>query len=100
MPKHNKEFGRILSEVITSEIPIQYVSAVTVLFKNGKTSRLTRKDLANPLPLDKNLSWDKVADSFSNVDNVEIHIDLDALEKKVTNVASTLFKKHFNNDGD
>jgi hypothetical protein len=100
MSKDKKDFGRFLSEVITSEIPIQYVSAVTVLFKNGKTSRLTRKDLSSPLPLEKNLSWDKVADSFSNVENVEIHIDLDALEEKVTAKASTLFKKHFKNDDD
>jgi competence transcription factor ComK len=56
--------------------------------------------LSSPLPLEKNLSWDKVADSFSNVENVEIHIDLDALEEKVTAKASTLFKKHFKNDDD
>mgnify|MGYP006159961659 FL=1 len=94
MPK-DKNFGRFLSEVVASEIPIQYVSAVTVLFKNGKTSRLTRKDLASPLPLEKNLSWDKVAESFANVDNVEIHIDLDALEKQVTKKTGNLFKKYF-----
>lgn len=94
MPK-DKNFGRFLSEVVASEIPIQYVSAVTVLFKNGKTTRLTRKDLASPLPLEKNLSWDKVAESFANVDNVEIHIDLDALEKQVKTKTGSLFKKYF-----
>jgi hypothetical protein len=94
MPK-DKNFGRFLSEVVASEIPIQYVSAVTVLFKNGKTTRLTRKDLASPLPLEKNLSWDKVAESFANVDNVEIHIDLDALEKQVKKKTGFLFKKYF-----
>ena len=94
MPK-DKNFGRFLSEVVASEIPIQYVSAVTVLFKNGKTTRLTRKDLASPLPLEKNLSWDKVAESFANVDNVEIHIDLDALEKQVKKKTGSLFKKYF-----
>ena len=94
MPK-DKNVGRFLSEVVASEIPIQYVSAVTVLFKNGKTTRLTRKDLASPLPLEKNLSWDKVAESFANVDNVEIHIDLDALEKQVKTKTGSLFKKYF-----
>jgi len=94
VPK-DKNFGRFLSEVVASEIPIQYVSAVTVLFKNGKTTRLTREDLASPLPLEKNLSWDKVAESFANVDNVEIHIDLDALEKQVKKKTGSLFKKYF-----
>lgn len=98
MSPPKRDFGRFLGEVIASEIPIQYVSAVTVIFKNGKKSRLTRKDLASPLPLEKNLSWDKVADSFSNVDNVEIHIDLEAVETKVTEKATKLFEKHFRDD--
>ena len=51
--------------------------------------------MASPLPLEKNLSWDKVAESFANVDNVEIHIDLDALEKQVTKKTGNLFKKYF-----
>ena len=72
MPAPKRDFGRFLSEVIASEIPIQFVSAVTVIFKNGKKSRLTREDLASPLPLEKNLNWNKVAEGFANVDNVEI----------------------------
>ena len=94
-----KDFGKFLSEVVASEIPIQYVSAVTVLFKNGKKSRLTRQDLATPLPLERKLSWDKVAESFVDVENVEIHIDLEALEKQVSKKTKSLFRKHFG-DGD
>lgn len=98
MPAPKRDFGRFLSEVIASEIPIQFVSAVTVIFKNGKKSRLTREDLASPLPLEKNLNWNKVAEGFANVDNVEIHIDLEALEQRVSTKTDSLFEKYFKDD--
>ena len=98
MQRPKNAFGRFLSEVIASEIPIQFVSAVPVIFKNGKKSRLTREELALPLPLEKNLNWNKVSEGFANVANVEIHIDLESLEQKVSTKTDSLFEKYFEDD--
>ena len=73
MPSDKKrDFGRYLAEVVAKEIPVRFVSSVTVIFKSGKRARLTKEDLSHPLPLEKNLTWDKVEEGFENVQNVEI----------------------------
>ena len=56
-----RDFGRYLAEVVAKEIPVRFVSSVTVIFKSGKRARLTKEDLSHPLPLEKNLTWDKEA---------------------------------------
>jgi|TARA_Y100000310_G_C20677683_1_gene814042 hypothetical protein len=101
MPSDKKrDFGRYLAEVVAKEIPVQFVSSVTVIFKSGKRARLTKEDLSHPLPLEKNLTWDKVEEGFENVQNVEIHIDLEALGNHVRGKTDSLFDKHFNDDED
>jgi hypothetical protein len=91
------DFGKYLAEIAEKQIPVQFVSAVTVIFKNGKRSRLSREDLLTPLPLDKGLTWNKVEEGFDGVENVEIHIDLEALAKHIGDKTESLLDKHFNN---
>ena len=92
------DFGKFLAEIVAKQIPVKFVSSVTVIFKNGKRSRLTKDELQAPLPIEGELTWGKVEEGFENVQNVEIHIDLDSLGKHVTTETDSLLDKHFDDE--
>ena len=99
MPQGDKyDFGKFLAEIVAKQIPVKFVSSVTVIFKNGKRSRLTKDELSSPLPIEGELTWGKVEEGFENVQNVEIHIDLDSLGKHVITETDVLLNKHFDDD--
>ena len=53
MPQGDKyDFGKFLAEIVAKQIPVRFVSSVTVIFKNGKRSRLTKDELSSPLPIE------------------------------------------------
>ena len=96
MPRRKKvDFSRYLAEIVAKQIPVKFVRSVTVIFKNGKRSVLTQNELLHPLPVDSNLSWDRVEEGFQGVQNVEIHVDLDALGNHITDRTEELLDKHF-----
>ena len=92
------DFGKFLAEIVAKQIPVRFVSSVTVIFKNGKRSRLTKDELSSPLPIEGELTWGKVEEGFENVQNVEIHIDLESLGKHVITETDVLLNKHFDDD--
>ena len=92
------DFGKFLAEIVAKQIPVKFVSSVTVIFKNGKRSRLTKDELSSPLPIEGELTWGKVEEGFENVQNVEIHIDLDSLGEHIITRTDTLLDKHFEDD--
>ena len=92
------DFGKFLAEIAAKQVPVNFVSSVTVIFKNGKRSRLTKDDLMHPLPLQGGLTWEKVEEGFEGVENVEIHIDLNALGEHIITETDSLLDKHFNED--
>ena len=94
------DFGKFLAEIVAKQIPVKFVSSVTVIFKNGKRSRLTKEELSHPLPIEGGLTWNKVEEGFDGVDNVEIHIDLVALGEHVITKTDTLLDKHFDDDNE
>ena len=99
MPQGDKyDFGKFLAEIVAKQIPVKFVSSVTVIFKNGKRSRLTKDELSTPLPIEGELTWGKVEEGFENVQNVEIHIDLTALGEHVITETDTLLDRHFDED--
>jgi hypothetical protein len=99
MPQGDKyDFGKFLAEIVAKQIPVRFVSSVTVIFKNGKRSRLTKDELSSPLPIEGELTWGKVEEGFENVQNVEIHIDLESLGKHVITETDVLLNKHFDDD--
>ena len=96
MPQGDKyDFGKFLAEVVAKQIPVKFVSSVTVIFKNGKRSRLTKEELSSPLPIEGTLTWGKVEEGFEGVQNVEIHVNLDALGDHIANKTDEVFDKHF-----
>jgi len=92
------DFGKFLAEIVAKQIPVKFVSSVTVIFKNGKRSRLTKDELSSPLPIEGTLTWGKVEEGFEGVQNVEIHIDLDSLGKHITTETDSLLDKHFDDE--
>jgi len=97
-PGDKYDFGKFLAEIVAKQIPVRFVSSVTVIFKNGKRSRLTKDELSSPLPIEGELTWGKVEEGFENVQNVEIHIDLESLGKHVITETDVLLNKHFDDD--
>jgi len=95
MPRRKVDFSRYLAEIVAKQIPVKFVRSVTVIFKNGKRSQLTQDELMHPLPVDSNLSWDRVEEGFEGVQNVEIHVNLDALGDHIANKTDEVFDKHF-----
>ena len=96
MPQGDKhDFSKFLAEIVAKQIPVRFVSSVTVIFKNGKRSRLTKEELSHPLPIEGGLTWDKVEEGFEGVQNVEIHVDLNALGDHIITQTDTLLDKHF-----
>ena len=95
MPRRKVDFSRYLAEIVAKQIPVKFVRSVTVIFKNGKSSQLTQDELMHPLPVDSNLSWDRVEEGFEGVQNVEIHVNLDALGDHIAIKTDEVFDKHF-----
>ena len=95
MPRRKVDFSRYLAEIVAKQIPVKFVRSVTVIFKNGKRSQLTQDELMHPLPVDSNLSWDRVEEGCEGVQNVEIHVNLDALGDHIANKTDEVFDKHF-----
>ena len=89
------DFSRYLAEIVAKQIPVRFVRSVTVIFKNGKRSMLTQDELLHPLPVDSNLTWDRVEEGFEGVQNVEIHVDLDALGDHIADKTEELLDKLF-----
>ena len=92
------DFGKFLAEIVAKQIPVKFVSSVTVIFKNGKRSRLTKDELHHPLPIEGELTWGKVEEGFEGVQNVEIHIDLEALGAHVITKTDSLLDRHFDDE--
>jgi len=85
-------FDRLVKEVDAKEIPAKYIEYLTVFYKDGNSVDLTGNELSNPIPLNKNVSWNEMEDTFHKVKNVRVFIDTKRLEVDVNMQIDELLK--------
>ena len=98
-PDHNHaEFNRIMHEIAPKQIPSKFVDMIKVIRKDGKVTTMTREDIINSVPVTGPVDWDKVAENYHDIVDMEIYIDMEALEytvhKNVHRMLGKFFKKH------
>ena len=71
---------------------------IKVIRKDGKTTTMTRDDIINSVPVTGPVDWDKIAENYHDIVDMEIYIDMEALEytvhKNVHRMLGKFFKKN------
>lgn len=91
------EFDRLMEEILPMSIPAQFVKQIVVKMKNGSQVELTGEELLQPLPMAENLGWDKLAEHFEQIDDVEVQIDVPGIKHNVVMNVQNILKNHFEN---
>jgi len=76
-------FDRIVKEIDAKEIPAKYIEQILVQFYDGNIVELSGNEITHPIPMNKNISWDTMQDSFKKMRDVKIFINTDKLEKDI-----------------
>lgn len=76
-------FDRIVKEIEAKEIPAKYIEQILVQYYDGNVVELSGSELTHPIPLNKNISWDVMEESFKKMRDVKIFINTDSLEKDI-----------------
>tara|TARA_B100000700_G_scaffold308295_1_gene385792 strand:+ start:284 stop:637 length:354 start_codon:yes stop_codon:yes gene_type:complete len=91
------EFNRIMHEIAPKQIPSKFVDMIKIIRKDGKITTMTRDDILNSVPVTGPVDWDKVAENYHDIRDMEIYIDMEALEytvhKNVHRMLGKFFKK-------
>lgn len=92
----SKKINNFLREIFTQEIPAEFVSCVTLRYDDGTESEL--KDIQNDIVIE-DLNWlFKKTDTDRIVEEVEIIVELDIIQNKITSQANTLLNKYFTDE--
>jgi UDP-N-acetylglucosamine transferase subunit ALG13 len=76
-------FDRIVKEIEAKEIPAKYIEQILVQYYDGNVVELRGNEITHPIPMNKNVSWDVMEDSFKKMRDVKIFINTDILEKDI-----------------
>ena len=92
----SKKINNFLSEIFTQEIPAEFVSTVTLRYDNGTESQI--KNIENDIIIE-DLNWIlKKTDVDRVVEEIEIIVELDVIQNKITSQANTLLNKYFTDE--
>ena len=91
------EFNKIMHEIAPKEIPAKFVDMIKIIRKDGTVTNMTRDDIVNTVPLAGPVDWESIAGNYHDIRDMEIYIDMDALEytvhKNVHRMLGKFFKK-------
>jgi len=90
-----KEFDRIMEEVVPISIPSSFIKGIKVIMRNGHEVTLNGDDLLSPLPLSGDFSWADMAKNFDSKNDVEILLDIPSLRESVVKSVKEILKQHF-----
>jgi hypothetical protein len=92
----SKKINNFLSEIFTQEIPAEFVSTVTLRYDDGTESEI--KSIENDIVIE-DLNWLlKKTDIDRVVEEIEIIVELDIIQSKITSQANTLLNKYFTDE--
>jgi len=87
-------FDRIVKEVEAKEIPAKYVEQILVQYYDGNVIELSGNEISHPIPLNKNVKWAAMEDSFKKMRDVKVFINTDRLEKDINELVEKLLGSH------
>ena len=73
-------FDRIVKEIDAKEIPAKYIEQILVQYFDGNVVELSGSEIAHPIPLNRNASWENMESSFKKMKDVKVFINTDKLE--------------------
>lgn len=92
----SKKINNFLSEIFTQEIPAEFVSTVTLRYDDGTESAI--KSIENDIVIE-DLNWLlKKTDIDRVVEEIEIIVELDIIQSKITSQANSLLNKYFTDE--
>ena len=92
----SKKINGFLSEIFTQEIPAEFVSLITLRYDDGSEAEI--KHIENNVVID-DLNWLlKQTDVDRLVEEVEILVELDVIQNKISKHSSKLLDKYFQED--
>lgn len=92
----SKKINKFLSEIFTQEIPAEFVSTVTLRYDDGTESEI--RSIENDIVID-DLNWLlKKTDIDRVVEEIEIIVELDIIQSKITSQANSLLNKYFTDE--
>ena len=91
----NERFENLLKQVFPLEIPVTMIDSIIIEFRDGTNAKLDHSELADPLPTSPNATWQKMISAFSNVNQINIIVDVRKVEKFVDINVSEMLGKHF-----
>ena len=89
----HKEFDKLLSEIFPQEVPIRFISAVKVLYKDGTDRTLTNDELKGIVPNTGIIDHQKIARLWENTQEVEMYINIELLRDTVQSNTANFLKK-------
>jgi len=92
----SKKINNFLSEIFTQEIPAEFVSTVTLRYDDGTESEI--RSIENDIVIE-DLNWLlKKTDIDRVVEEIEIIVELDIIQSKITSQANSLLNKYFTDE--
>lgn len=87
-------FDRIVKEIEATEIPAIYIESILIQYYDGNVVELSGKEISHPIPLNKNIVWDTMAESFKKMRDVRIFLNTALLEEAVNIKVEELLGKY------
>ena len=92
----SKKINNFLSEIFTQEIPAEFVSLITLKYDDGTEAEISV--IENNVVID-DLNWLlQERDTDRLVEEVEIIVELDIIQKKISKHTNNLLNKYFQED--
>jgi len=85
------DFDRLLSEIFPQEVPVKFVSAIKVIYKDGTAKTMSNEELKGTVP-NMMVDYKKIAELWENTKEVEIYLNLDLLKSVVEQNTSKWLK--------
>ena len=86
------EFDRLLTEIFPHEIPVNFLSAVKVIYKDGSERTLTNQEIRGIVPNVAVIDHEKIAKLWENTKEVEMYVDIERLRDVVTTNTKNFLK--------
>jgi hypothetical protein len=83
-------FDRIVKEIDPKEIPAKYIEQILVQYHDGAVVELKGKDITDPIPMNRNRTWDTILNSQKLMKDVRIFINTERLEKDINDLVEGL----------
>jgi hypothetical protein len=87
-------FDQIVKEIEATEIPAKYVEQILVQYHDGNIVELNKAEISQPIPLNKDASWEAMEDEFKKMKDVKVFINIDDLEKDINVLVENILGNH------